>query len=102
MKRAIVSLAATAVAAGGLMGSAAAPAQAVPPPCGFYQVGGLFDHKDMYNHCGDGPVLVTIVGYGINNQHTVCLPPGIHDLYDYFNAGVFDAYSEGEPCRIRD
>jgi hypothetical protein len=97
VKRAIVSFAVTAVAAGGLL-AAGAPASAVPPPCGFYEVGSAFSHSDMYNHCGDGPVLVTMVGFGINNQYTACLTPGIHDLNRHFNANVVNAYSEGEPC----
>lgn len=100
MKRAIVTMAAAAVTAGGLLaaGGLATPAAAVPPPCGFYEVGGVFTQEDMYNHCGDGPVLVTMIGYGIHNQYTACLAPGVHDLNDIFNAGVVNAYSEGEPC----
>lgn len=97
MKRAIVSCAVAAVTAGGLL-AGGAPASAVPPPCGFYEVGSLFAHQDMYNHCGDGPVLVTMVGLGINNQFTACLAPGVHELSGYFHANVVDAYSEGEPC----
>lgn len=99
MKRAIVSCAVAAVTAGGLLaGGAAAPAAAVPPPCGYYQVGTAFVHENMYNHCGDGPVLVTIVGLGIYNEYDACLTPGVHNLSDYFRDPIVNAYSEGEPC----
>lgn len=99
MKWGKVAVFATAAAfAGGLLAAGvAASAQAVPPPCGFYEVGGIF-HDDMYNHCGDHPVLVTMVGYGMYNQYTACLAPGVHDLNEIFNAAVIDAYSEGERC----
>ncbi|WP_157987910.1 DUF6355 family natural product biosynthesis protein [Jiangella endophytica] len=99
MKRTIMgSVAVTVVVGGFLAASAATSAQAVPPPCGFYEVGSGLVHDDMYNHCGDHPVLVTMVGFGIYNQYTACLSPGVHNLYDYFNASVVNAYSEGEPC----
>lgn len=92
------SAAAVALAGGVVAGGAAASAQAVPPPCGFYEVGGGFLNDDMYNHCGDHPVWVTMVGLGLYNQYTACLAPGVHDLNEIFNNPVLDAYSEGEPC----
>lgn len=97
MKRAMASCVVAAAAVGGLL-AGGVPASAVPPPCGFYEVGGVFDQEDMYHHCGDGPVLVTMVGLGIYNEYTACLTPGVHNLGDYFNAEVVNAYSEGEPC----
>lgn len=100
MRRILFGSAATVASVAGILAlGTIAPAQAAPAPCGFYKVvveGFVTDAR--YNHCGDGDVLVTIDGYVIADQYTVCLSPGVHHLSDYYKDAIRYANSQAKPC----